>query len=514
LQQIIDELPQSPTLLPLWRRLARRLLAEERQLLQRLAVFRTPAPIDVWQTGATAEASALAQLLARRLLIADQQGGVALLPALREVIYDDLPVELREHYHAQAAAIRTERGEYTAAAHHLHLADQPAAAVALWYAHRDEEINRGQAGSALALFEAISLRRLDAKAQKALLLIRGTLYQLMGEPDKVILTLEPVAWASQDEEQLDAALLLGKALERNGRSDAALATYGAALRTTTLLAKSVELHFQRGLLYLHDRDLHQAWQEAHQARYLAESIAGAVHEQSGDFTAARSHYTIALTIAQERNDQANVAQIYLNLGNIAMRQQAIDTAIDHYNQAMTIQQAIGDRVAVEMARSLVVTAYMQAARYQEALPPAHAALRFFQAMGHSYWTAINASNLAEIYTELGQLGEAETQALFVLEQEEPHSHPYALFTLGRVRQRQARLTEAELYLDQASTVANMNGDRFLLAYCWEELGKLHQEQAKIATAVPFLRQAQSAFEQLGIANKADEVAARLRTVDA
>jgi hypothetical protein len=76
------------------------------------------------------------------------------------------------------------------------------------------------------------------------------------------------------------------------------------------------------------------------------------------------------------------------------------------------------------------------------------------------------------------------------------------------------LTEAELYLDQASTVANMNGDRFLLAYCWEELGKLHQEQAKIATAVPFLRQAQSAFEQLGIANKADEVAARLRTVDA
>jgi tetratricopeptide (TPR) repeat protein len=386
--------------------------------------------------------------------------------------------------------------------------------VALWYAHRDEEINRGQAGSALALFEAISLRRLDAKAQKALLLIRGTLYQLMGEPDKVILTLEPVAWASQDEEQLDAALLLGKALERNGRSDAALATYGAALRTTTLLAKSVELRFQRGLLYLHDRDLHQAWQEAHQARYLAESIAGAVHEQSGDFTAARSHYTIALTIAQERNDQANVAQIYLNLGNIAMRQQAIDTAIDHYNQAMTIQQAIGDRVAVEMARSLVVTAYMQAARYQEALAPAHAALRFFQAMGHSYWTAINASNLAEIYTELGQLGEAETQALFVLEQEEPHSHPYALFTLGRVRQRQARLTEAELYLDQASTVANMNGDRFLLAYCWEELGKLHQEQAKIATAVPFLRQAQSAFEQLGIANKADEVAARLRTVDA
>ena len=514
-QQIIDELPQSPTLLPLWRRLARRLLAEERQLLQGLAVFRTPAPIDVWQTGATAEASALAQLLARRLLIADQQGGVALLPALREVIYDDLPVELREYYHAQAAAIRTERGEYTAAAHHLHLADQPAAAVVLWYAHRDEEINRGQAGSALALFEAISLRRLDAKAQKALLLIRGTLYQLMGEPDKVIMTLEPVAWAPQDEEQLDAALLLGKALERNGRSDAALATYGAAFQTTTkILAKSVELHFQRSMLHIHERDLQQAWQEAKRARYLAESIAGTVHEQSGDFTAARSHYTIALTIAQELNDQAQVAQTNLNLGNIAMRQQAIDAAIDHYNQAMTIQQAIGDRVAVEMARSLVVTAYMQAARYQEALPPAHAALRFFQAMGHSYWTAINASNLAEIYTELNELGEAETQALFVLEQEEPHSHPYALFTLGRVRQRQARLTEAELYLDQASTVANMNGDRFLLAYCWEELGKLHQEQAKPATALPFLRQAQSAFDQLGIGNKAAEVAARLRSLDA
>ncbi len=514
-QQVLDQLPASPTLLPLWHRLARRLLPSERALLQQLAVFRAPAPADVWQSGEAAEQAALTQLLTRRLVIVDPQGGLTLLPALREVIYGELPVEAREQHHAQAAQIRAERGEYTAAAYHLQQADQAQAAITLWHAHQAEEINRGQASSALAIFEAISLRRLDAKTQKVLRLIRAELYQLLGKPAAVVATLEPIAWSPAETEQVDAALLLGKALERQGRTDAAHTTYSNAINVATaLMGNTVKLHFQRSMLHIHERDLEQAWQEVNHARYLAETITGTVHDQSGAFDAARAHYTAALAIAQAVNDQSGVATTYFNLGNLAMRQQAVDDAIGYYNQALTIHQAIGDRVAVEIARSGLVTAYMQATRYHEAIAAAKVALQFFQVMGHSYWTAINASNLAEAYTELNELAAAEAEARVVLEQEEPQSHPYALFTLGRVRYKQQQLQEAALYMDQARAVATMNGDRYLLAYCWEELGKIQQAMGHNAAVAQAFRQAHSGFEQLGIRNKVQEIAARLQSLDA
>ena len=102
----------------------------------------------------------------------------------------------------------------------------------------------------------------------------------------------------------------------------------------------------------------------------------------------------------------------------------------------------------------------------------------------------------------------------MLEQEEPQSHPYALFTLGRVRYKQQQLQEAALYMEQARAVATMNGDRFLLAYCWEELGKIQQAMGQSEGIVAAFRHAYTGFEQLGIRNKAQEIAARLQALDA
>ncbi|MEZ4557046.1 MAG: hypothetical protein R2851_21095 [Caldilineaceae bacterium] len=78
---------------------------------------------------------------------------------VREVIYADLPVEMQEELHQQAAQIRAARGEYTAAAYHLHRRSDDAA-VELWYSQRTPEINRGRGGAALAVFSQISQRRL------------------------------------------------------------------------------------------------------------------------------------------------------------------------------------------------------------------------------------------------------------------------------------------------------------------------------------------------------------------
>jgi tetratricopeptide (TPR) repeat protein len=168
---------------------------------------------------------------------------------------------------------------------------------------------------------------------------------------------------------------------------------------------------------------------------------------------------------------------------------------------MATYETMGDRIGMEVARSGLVAAYMQAPRYDEAIESARRALTFFQAMGDSFWIALNASNLAEALVELGNYAEAESYTQVVLAEEEPHSHPYALFTLGRIRQGQGSLAEAELVMNQARAIAEMNEDRYLLAYCWEELGKIQRAVGNPNGAAASFAQALDLFESLKIEAK-------------
>src|SRR5690606_2324643 len=104
----------------------------------------------------------------------------------------------------------------------------------------------------------------------------------------------------------------------------------------------------------------------------------------------------------------------------------------HFEQAMAFYEQVGDRVNREIVRSNLASAYIQDRQFASALAPAEMALRFFEAMGNTFRVAQNASNLAEAHAELGNLGDAQHFAELVLQQEEPHSHPYALYTLGTV----------------------------------------------------------------------------------
>ncbi len=509
---IFAQLPQFQALLPLWLRLERRLPPAERKIVRSLSVFRSFAPGDVWLGD---ESDALTRLIGRRLVQADGQGGVALVPALRETVYAELPPEEQEDAHAQAARIRAERGEYTAAAWHLQRAGRIEEAIALWYTYRTDEIHRGQAAAALALFEQIPLRRLSPPREKELHLLRSELYQLAGAPEQVIESLGRVAWDANDEQQVDAALLLGKAYKHKGQGDAAQRSYGAGLLAAEQLqSRMVELHVQRGLVYLHERDMQEAWQEVYRARYLAENMTGTLLEQSGRLEDAESHYRSALAIAQESGYLAGVARSFHNLGNVASRQKRLDEAIDHFQAAMAVHEQMGNRVGLEMTRSGIVAPFLQATRYDEAIAEAGQALGFFQAMGDSFWIALNASNLAEANVEVGNYAEAERCAHLVLAEEEPHSHPYALFSLGRIRQADGRLSDAEAALQQAQRLAEMNEDRYLLAYCWEELGRVQQAAGKEREAHTSFVRALEFFQALKIEEKVDDLAALLQLDDA
>lgn len=481
LPMVLDQLPRTAALTPIWQRLQQRLDKVERGLLQALSVFRGPAPRDAWTGapptepgGATATAgeALIQRLIDYQLIQENGNGGIALLPALREVIYTQLLVEKRDDLHRQAGHIRAARGEYTAAAYHYQRAGQPEAAIAIWQPNADQEIRRGQAAAALAIFQQISSHRLAENLVPTLHLLRSQLYQLCGQSRQALEEVDQIK-AKPDDWLVEAAVVSGDALRTMGETDAALDRYGEGLAAAArLLRQSTWLYAKRGTVYIQRRELHRARREALLARYRLENVEGAIQGASGNYSAARQHYLNALAAAEMLDDKAGIALVQRNLGVMAGHQDDVESAVHYHQQALTFYEQIGDHVSAEEVRSNLAGAYVQFKQFDAALQPAQRALTFFEARQNSYWIAQNTSNLATIYFELGDFARAQQYAELTLEQEEPQSYPYALFTLAQVYHAQQRRREATAYFERVREIAQQTEDNFLL----EQLNAIMQQE--------------------------------------
>jgi tetratricopeptide (TPR) repeat protein len=348
-------------------------------------------------------------------------------------------------------------------------------------------------------------RRLTKPRAQELALLRGELYELTGQPAKVVATLEQQEWSPTSAQTIAARILWGNALRQQGQSEAALTKFQEGLTLQhKLLNQGAQLHTLRGLTYLQQRDMQQVRQQVARARLQVEYLQGALHDLSGEYERSLTHYQAALAIAHDLNDASDMAHVQHHLALLRGRQQGLAAAASDYADAMRHYEQIGNRYRLEVVRSNLANTQIQSRHFVEAVEAAGKALRFFQSIGDSVRIAQNASNLAEALTELDRLDEAEGYARLVLEQEEPHSHPYALYTLGTIQRKRGLLPEAELYYAQARQVAELNEDHYLLAYAWEALGQLYKMTGKIAAAQQAIRQAEAGFQKLGIAEKATE----------
>ena len=101
LAEVLDSMPEASAFQTVFARLWQVLSPEERRLLQQIAVFRSPAPADAF----THAAGVMDNLAARHILHHDGRGAVALLPIMRDLVYEDhqrLPAEVRDQAHLAA----------------------------------------------------------------------------------------------------------------------------------------------------------------------------------------------------------------------------------------------------------------------------------------------------------------------------------------------------------------------------------------------------------------------------
>lgn len=499
----------TPALQALFARIWQQLEAPQRQLLGQLAVFRTPAPADAWGS----QQASLQPLLNQQLVQQDNRGGLSLLPVLHDLLYQDqqrLPAELRDQHHLAAAAIRAIRGEYTAAAYHYLQAGEPDKAIQVWFPQRQREVRRGQGQVALAMFQQLSARRLPEPEANALALLRGELYQLVGEPEKGLAELDAVSWTAEEEVTGQALLLRGNFLNALGYPQGALTNYSEGIQVTTrLLSQLIRFHCQRGLVHLQQRQMREASREARLAQFEAEHLQGLVQEEQGNYEEAYLSYQRALALAKSIEHEPGMAQLQRELAALLGRQARSAEAIHYAEAAIGYYERVGDRLNLEKARNALVVMHFQSGQFDKTIEIASLSLPFFEGARMPFWTAVTAATLAEAYFETGQPDKAEYYAGKVLKLEEPQSHPYALYTLGLVRRAEGRFAEAEGFFGDAQKSAQANDDKYMAAYAWRAMGEVLREQQETARGQQAIGQAFKLFEELGMAQEIEQTRALL-----
>ncbi|MCO5198218.1 MAG: hypothetical protein M9941_10805 [Anaerolineae bacterium] len=501
LAQLLRQLPETSALQPLLDRLFMRSTPGERQLLYTLSVFRSQAPADAL----AASTRDLNRLVARQLVQRDSFGGCTMWPALRDVILGSLSAENRELYHLQAAAIRAARGEYTATSYHYWQAGFDKEAVQFWFPHRHQEIERGQAGSALAIFENISLNRLPKKSAEALSLMRAELKQLAGDLAGGLSDLQAITWPDQAEITLRAGELRGQFLNARGYPDRALTTYQDGLETAARISNQmVRFRNRSSRVHVRQGSLEPARREAQLAQFEALNLQGVIQGKQGHYAQAYKTHEQALALAEQLTYTRGMAQAHHDMATLLVYLGDIDRVIEHTRLATDYYMRIGDQHFAEMARINLAATLIQAQRFSDAADAAQAALTFFERVDDPYGCATAAANLAEAYCELGELDKAHHFAGYVLQLEEPHTIPFALYTLGSVARQRGNSAEAQRYFTASADYGEQNGEKFIQAYALRALGRVLLDDGETEIGRSHLDHARKLFIELELT---DEVAA-------
>lgn len=500
-EAMLARLAASPLVSTFSERLQQSLSAPEQRMIRELAVFRRPVPSQHWP----AAGALLDALVERQIVQRDSRDAIWLWPLLKDAAYRQMSPAEKAASHRAAAGVRTQGGEYTAAAYHYAQGGAPDLALRIWFPNREQEMRDGQTRAALAVLQAIDPAALPARDQQTLALALAQLSKRTGDSAQALQVLQSTPWPADAALTAYARQVEGDLLEMQGLSEQALERYNQSLDSVSGLLEQqhVHLYARIGNLQMarfHNLDL--AWEQACQARYAAELFQGEVQDERGNYAEARLHYQTALLIAEQLSDPLRQARSHFNLAIIAARREEVGPATFHFEQTLHWYGEIGDLVRLERTRTNLAAFYVQTGRFSEAVAPARSAFAFFEQVGFANWMALNAVNLADAHLGLGELGLAEDWASRALREEESPYVPYALATLGAV-QAQRSQPSAPATLQAAIAAAQAIRDQFAEAPAWRTLGQFHLARSEWAAARAALAQAAELYAALHLPKEID-----------
>jgi len=389
------------------RRLFEKLAGDEKELLERVSIFRKPESLDAIKSMFTDETSddVIGKLLDKSLLESDHRGAYWLHPLVRDFSYNDLKDKIEVHKRAYEYYLSLPLPEtYTKkedvhtlieAHHHACMAKEYDKAVDIISNYKLYE-NLDRWGNYITLIELYaSVLPKNHFRDKPLLndfnthgVVLGNLgnaYYSLGQVDKAI-------------EYYGQALVIDREIGDQRGVGADLGNLGNAYRTLGQVHKAIEYYGQSLVIY---REIGDRGGEGNQLGNL-----GLAYSALGQVEKAIEYYEQALAIAREIGDRRGEGAYLGNLGLAYSALGQVDKAIEYSEQTLVIQREIGDRRGEGNQLGNLGLAYGALGQMDKAIEYYEQALVIQREIGDRRGEGNQLGNLGSAKSALGQMDKA------------------------------------------------------------------------------------------------------------
>ena len=350
------------------RRLFEKLAGDEKELLERVSVFRKPESLDTIKSMFTDETSgdAIDKLLDKSLLETDHRGAYWLHPLVREFAYDDLKDKIEVHKRAYEYYLslplpetRTKKEDVQTlieAHHHACMVkDYDKAADIIFNYELHEDLDRW--GSYRTLIELCSgvlpknyfrdkMLLNNISTHSAVLGNLGIAFRNLGEVEKAI-------------EYYEQVLVIAEKIEDRQSEGTALGSLGSAYSDQDEVEKAIRYYKQAlGIAReIGDRQNEGAWL----------GNLGLIYYSLDEVEKAIEYHEQALMIVREIGGRLNEGVELGNLGLAYSDLGEVEKAIRYYKQALGIAREIGNRRGEGNQLNNLGSAFTNESKYKEAL---------------------------------------------------------------------------------------------------------------------------------------------------
>lgn len=398
-------------------------------------------------------------------------------PTVQEALYEDMPSEMRQTYHRQAAEwLELTGGPMEDIAEHYYRARDIQAAPRLLQL---AEAARGKYANDEAIRfyqEALEFEEKTPERMRAFENL-GEVYSLIGDYDRGIEAYNSaMELAGEKRDVAEIMVRIGKILKSKGAYDDALESCTGALdlvKGEACREESLALS-QTGDLYRHKGNLDKAIENLEGGLVIAKEIGdrdlqgaclnsiGIVQTIVGNREVALANYQKALAIREETGDQRNMAGCLHNMSFVFEEGPDGRTeALDHLERAVRISERIGHLRFLGNHLNSIGLIYLEQGDYDRAHKYFAKTLAIRERIGDKEGVATSLNNIGIVQREFGDY----------------HS--------------------ALEYFEKSNEILEKTGSRWWLAESYNYLGDTHVRCGNIKKALEFADQALNLSKETG-----------------
>jgi len=428
---------------------------------------------------------------------------------IQEMLYQELPPDLRREYHLTIARCIEELHPYALEqviydlAHHYFKGGNGEKAL-LYSLKAADRAERSYALDEALQFYLVALSVLDEGEERPE--SKGQRIEILGKRGDLLSTLSRREAAL---ESLALALQLSKELEDEARQ-------------SNLLTEIADLQMRMGnweqALAL-CRESMEISRKVEDLRQMARtfSVMGTALFLKGDWEGSIRHYEEGLLLSDRAGDEVQRARTLGNLGNVRDAQGEKSKAIENYQKALAILE--GDGLLLDAALGYLNLGYTCASleEWGEAERSYQRSLEVFEKVGDVYHTGLAHLHLAEARFSQGEFVSAKGYCDKARELFRKIDDRLGIADTARVlasiARQEGEFEMAERWLRQAMEAYEELDDRLNVAETSFELGTTLEERGKGKEALEYLKRAERLFQRLGVEEGWEKAKERLALLE-